>query len=88
MLNSFLQLSYHHGKLLAGYLYLDEPGTKSVGSREEEAGLVVDFAEDGHPIGIEITSPKQFNLAALNRVLAALKLSPADPADVAPLAAA
>ncbi|MCL2648191.1 MAG: DUF2283 domain-containing protein [Phycisphaerales bacterium] len=88
MRNKYLHLSYSNGKLLAGYLYLEDPSIKSVRSREAEAGLVVDFAADGHPIGIEITSPAQFSLDALNRVMASLNLAPASPTDVAPLIAA
>jgi hypothetical protein len=88
MRKNFLQLSYCDGKFFAGYLYLDDPGAKSARSREEEAGLVVDFSADGHPIGIEITSPASFDLAALNRVLASLNLAPATLTDVGPLVAA
>jgi len=88
MFQGYLQLSYRKGKLLAGYFYLDDPRTKSVKSRKVEAGLVVDFATDGHPIGIEITSPTQFSLSALNRVLVSLNLAPATPTDIGPLVAA
>ncbi|HVS73532.1 MAG TPA: DUF2283 domain-containing protein [Phycisphaerae bacterium] len=88
MHESYLQLSYRKGKLLAGYLYLDKPGSKSARSRQAEAGLVIDFAADGHPIGIEITSPSLFTLEALNRVMLSLNLSPASTTDLAPLVAA
>ena len=88
MINGYLQLSYRKGKLLAGYLYLDRPGIKSEHTRQAEAGLVVDFAPEGHPIGIEITSPTLFTLDALNRVLVSLNLAPATPSDLAPLVAA
>jgi hypothetical protein len=88
MFQGYLQLSYRKGKLLAGYFYLDEPRSKSAKSRLAESGLVIDFAADGHPIGIEITSPSSFSLEALNRVMASLNLSPASPSDLAPLVAA
>jgi len=88
MRETSLHLSYRKGKLLAGYLYLDDPRIKSARNRQMEAGLVVDFAADGHPIGIEITSPTLFSLEALNRVMAALNLDPASPTDIAPLLAA
>jgi hypothetical protein len=87
MAENFLQLAYRKGKLLAGYLYLDGPRCKSAQSRKAEAGLVIDFASDGHPIGIEITSPTSFNLDALNRVLTSLNLAPATSTDIGPLAA-
>ena len=88
MFQGYLQLSYRKGKLLAGYFYLDDPRSKSAKSRKMESGLVVDFAADGHPIGIEITSPTSFSLDALNRVLTSLSLDPATPADIGPLVAA
>lgn len=87
MFEGNMQLSYYKGRLLAGYIYLDAPRTKSTRSRKAEAGLVIDFAADGHPIGIEITSPEGFTLDALNRVLLSLNLAPAAPSDIGPLAA-
>ena len=84
-----LVVTFRNGKPLAAYLPLSKRSSdKAVHTEEAEAGLVVDFAADGRRIGIEITSPSQFNLAALNRVLISLNLTPADPADVTPLVAA
>ncbi len=74
---------------MAAYLYLTDgaPG-RSARSEEREAGIVVDYGQDGRPIGIEFTAPSAVTLEALNRVLASLNLPPAERADVAPLAAA
>jgi len=82
-------VTFSEGKPLAAYLQLlRKPGDKAVRSKQAEAGLIIDFAADGRPIGVEITSPSLFSLAALNRVLVSLNLSPAGASDVAPLVAA
>jgi uncharacterized protein YuzE len=84
-----LHVSYRHGKPFAAYLYLPrKSGDKAAHSQEAEAGLVIDFAADGRPIGIEITSPASFSFEALNRVLTSLNLAPATLADIRPLVAA
>ncbi len=89
MSRTYLEVTFSDGKPLAAYLQLKrKPGDKAVRSKKTEAGLVIDFAADDRPIGIEITSPSQFNLAALNRVLVSLNVSPAEPNDVSPLVAA
>ena len=53
----------------------------------EGNGLIVDLAEDDRPIGIEILSPQEVSLAALNAVLAKYALPPLNPEEAAPLAA-
>jgi hypothetical protein len=84
-----LEVTFCNGKPFAAYLRLPrKQGDKAVHSKEAESGLVVDFAEDGRPIGIEITAPSLFTIDALNRVMASLNLSPASPSDFAPLLAA
>lgn len=85
---SYLHLSYRKGKLMAGYLYLDDVRKKSARTKVAEAGLVVDFDANNAPIGIEITSPSLFNIEALNRVLSSLGVPLATPADLGPLVAA
>ncbi|MEW5982211.1 MAG: hypothetical protein AB1806_07550 [Acidobacteriota bacterium] len=49
---------------------------------------MVDFADDGAAIGIEITAPSKMSLTALNAVLRELGHAPASEADLAPLLAA
>ncbi|CBE67701.1 conserved protein of unknown function [Candidatus Methylomirabilis oxygeniifera] len=51
-------------------------------------GLLIDFNRHGQPIGIEITAPSKVTLAALNRILRSLGVSPAKRGDLAPLRAA
>ena len=60
----------------------------SVRTRQVRGGLIVDFAADGKPIGIEITAPEQLTLVTLNRLLKQLGYPPVRRADLAPLRAA
>ena len=85
----YLKVTFSDGKPLAAYLQLPrQSGDRAVKSKKQEAGLVVDFASDGRPIGVEITSPSLFSVDAMNRVLVSLNLSPLAPGALAPLAAA
>ncbi len=51
-------------------------------------GLLVDFAADGRPIGLEITAPGKVPAATINSVLADLGLAMLSDTDLAPLRAA
>ena len=67
------EVSSYNGKLMAGYLAFGRrPGDISVRTTRPEPGLVVDFAADDRPIGLEITAPSLVTLESINRVLAAL----------------
>ena len=50
---------------------------------QEKDGLLVDLAEDGHPIGIEILSPRKTSLRSINEVLAKYALPSLDHVEVA-----
>jgi hypothetical protein len=89
MKESYLEVTYRHGKLLAAYFYLPRTTRqKSVRTRRVDPGLVIDLTADGQPLGIEITAPAELTLARLNRVLKDLGCAPASRADLAPLRAA
>ena len=89
MKHSYLEVTYRKGRPLAAYYYLPrEEGDRSVRTEKAEAGLLVDFAEDGRAIGIEITSPSNLDLTRLNRVLQRLGHAPVGEEDLAPLVAA
>ena len=82
----YLEMSYSHGKPMAGYLYLPrQDGDQAVRSREATAGLVVDYASDGRPIGIEIVSPSAVSIEAINDLLAELHQEALTEEDLAPL---
>jgi hypothetical protein len=65
-----------------------EANQKSVRTGRVDPGLVVDFADDGRAIGIEITAPAKLSLAGLNAALRELGQPPATAADLAPVLAA
>ncbi len=85
----YLEVTFRHGRPLAGYLYL-RPGTerKSHATRRFDHGLVVDLDADGTPLGIEITIPELVTLEALNRALRAFGLPDLTGHDLGPLLAA
>ena len=86
---SYLQVTYRAGRALAAYSYLPRRvGQKSYRSREAATGLVVDYARNGQPIGIEITAPSVVTLPAINRVLKELGFPPLKRAELKPLRAA
>ncbi len=89
MKESYLEITYRHGRPLAAYLYL--PRTARDRSRrcvKLSPGLVADFTQRGKPIGIEITAPRRVTLTAINRALKQLGFPPIKTADLAPLRAA
>ena len=89
MRGRYLELTYRKGRPLAGYLHLPRhDGDVAARSERADEDLVIDYAADGRPIGIELLSPATLTLEALNAVLAALKLPPAARSDLTPLPAA
>jgi uncharacterized protein YuzE len=85
----YLEVTYRKGRLLAAYLYLPRSKRrKSVRTRRVDPGLIIDFASNGEPLGIEITAPSQVNASKLNRVLRDLGLAPLSPSELSPLRAA
>ena len=89
MKRNYLEVTFRKGKPLAAYLYLPRAnGPKVASTREHAQGILVDFGEDGEPIGLEITAPAQVSLESINDVLRGLGKSPLNSEDVAPLVAA
>jgi len=89
MTHRYLEITYRNGKPLAAYLYLPrQAGDKSVRVESHGHGYLVDWTQDGRPIGIEMPSPSQVTLKSLNEVLAGLRLDPVAPEEVSPLVAA
>lgn len=87
MQDRYLEMTFRDGKPLAAYLYLPRnPDDVAVRTQKHEEGILIDFASDGRPIGIEITSPACVTLAALNDALAAVHQSPATADEFKPVA--
>ena len=89
MREPYLEITFRHGRPFAAYLYLPREGDEKSAQTEQAApGLLIDFAADGRPIGLEITAPGRVSTDTINRVLTGLGLSPLPEADLAPLRAA
>lgn len=88
MIQRYLEVTYRKGKPLAAYLYFQrQPGDSSSRTEKRADGLVIDYAVDGRPIGIEITAPSKVTLSGLNETLASVGLAALPPDDLAPLLA-
>ena len=89
MNDPYLEVTYRKGKALAAYFYLPKRGKrKAVRTRRVDPGLIIDFASNGQPLGIEITAPSELTAATLNRVLRELGIAPVSAKDLSPLRAA
>lgn len=87
MKRSYLEVTFRHGRPLAAYLYLPrQPGDYSARTAKHEGGIIIDYAPDGRPIGVEITSPSNVSLAVINQIVSQVD-EPAQPSDFAPLGA-
>ena len=85
-----LQITYRKGRPFAAYLYLSRvTGERSARTQPSADGLlIVDFAPDGRPIGIEITAPGAVTLDRINDVLRNLAQTPLPEVEFDPLRAA
>jgi uncharacterized protein YuzE len=89
MKGRYLEVTFRKGKPLAAYLYLPrEAGVKSARTIEGAPGILVDYSEDGAPIGLEITAPTLVTLEEINTVLARVGQPPVGEEEMAPLRAA
>lgn len=89
MKERYLEVTFRKGKPLAAYIYFPRhAGVKSVRTEEAVPGVLVDYAESGKPIGLEITAPAQVTVEKVNAVLEKLGLTVMDPEELAPLKAA
>ena len=84
-----LQITYRKGKPFAAYIYLARrPGQKSARTEAITQDLLIDYAKDDTPLGIEIVSPGYVSLDEIQRVFDHLGLGRPEPADLEPLKAA
>jgi hypothetical protein len=85
MKDVYLEVTFRRGELLAGYLYLPrKEGDKSVQVKKHGAGMLVDLAADGRPIGIELAIPSLVTHEAVNALLASYGLEQVDEAELVP----
>jgi uncharacterized protein YuzE len=84
-----IQVTYRKGEPLAAYIYLGRaPGTKVARTEEIGPDLLIDYAADDSPLGIEIVSPGHVTLDEINAAFRKLGLTPPAPSELAPLRAA
>lgn len=89
MAERYLEVSYRNGKPFASYLYLSRrPGDRCARTERFSEILVIDYAEDGRAIGIEIVHPQAVTEAEINRALAHVNEPPVGANDLGPLRAA
>ncbi|MGI9188511.1 MAG: DUF2283 domain-containing protein [Longimicrobiaceae bacterium] len=89
MSNVSLQVTYRKGKPFAAYIYLPRaPGQKSTRTEEVSPELLIDYAADGSPLGIEIVSPGYVTEDEINRAFDILGIGRPTAAELAPLSAA
>jgi uncharacterized protein YuzE len=76
-------------KAEAAYVYLPRHGDrKSAKTVEAAPGILVDYAGNGEPIGLEITAPAHVTVEHINAVLEPLGVARMTPEEFAPLRAA
>jgi uncharacterized protein YuzE len=84
-----LQITYRKGKPFAAYIYLaHKPGTKSARTEQVGPELLVDYAADGTPLGIEVVSPGFVKEEEITAAFERLGLEPPPTHELAPLRAA
>lgn len=84
-----LQVTYIRGQPLAAYIDLgSRSGRKSARTQELSEGVLVDFADDNTPLGIEIVFPRRVTDDEIYRAFDHIGVSRPDPAELAPLRAA
>ena len=89
MSNRYLEVTFRQGKPLAAYFYLPRRAGDVSVRVEPHGGLyLVDWTEDGRPIGIEMPSPSRVSLESLNQLLSEPRLEPVAPQELTPVSAA
>jgi uncharacterized protein YuzE len=84
-----LQVTYREGQPFAAYIYLGHAsGSKAVRTEEVGPDLLIDYSEDGSPLGIEIVSPGHVTVEEIHAAFRKLGLNPPSAAELAPLRAA
>lgn len=84
-----LQITYRKGKPFAAYIYLAHaPETKSARTEQVGPELLIDYAADGSPLGIEVVSPGFVTEEEINAAFRRLGLEPPPAHELAPLRAA
>lgn len=89
MSDTYLEVTYRHGRPLAAYYYLPRrKGERAHRTERGPSGLLIDYARNGRAVGIEITAPSIVSVSAMNRVLRSLGHKSITRTELSPLLAA
>jgi uncharacterized protein YuzE len=88
MSQTYLEITYRRGKPFAAYLYLRRKADEKAATTKRHGSFLVDYADDGHPIGIEFTRLDAVDLAEINQVLSSAHEPMLASSDLKPLTAA
>lgn len=84
-----LQITYRKGRPPAACIYLSSKrGQRSTRTEEVAPDLLVDYGEDGIPLGVEIVAPGEVGMDGTVGLLDRLGGGRLAPAELAPLKAA
>ncbi len=84
-----IQVSSRKGRPFAAYIYLNRHlGQRAAKTEQVSSEVVVDYAADGRPIGIEIVTPEVVALDQIYEAFDRLGLGRPSPDDLKPLRAA
>lgn len=81
-----LEITYRNGRPAKAYLTLPQRRGDRAERTIPYGSLLVDYAKDGTPIGIEIEAISQHTIPRLRRLLDELGVKGIQPSDIAPLA--
>ena len=86
-----LQITYRKGKPFAAYIYLSlshQHSQKSVRTEAVTEDLLIDYAQDDTPLGIEVVSPGVVSIDEIQGIFDRLGLGRLEPAELELLKAA
>jgi len=84
-----IQVTYRKGKPFSAYIYLPhKPGKKSARTEQVGPELLIDYAADGSPLGIEIVSPGYVTEEEIHAAFDRLGIERPSSEELAPLRAA
>ena len=78
-------MTFMEGRPIGAYLYLPAEKRAAVARTEDREDLLIDFAEDGSPIGVEIIWFGPERPGRLNLLLEEIDVPPLTPEELQPL---
>jgi uncharacterized protein YuzE len=86
MRDTYLEVTFRKGKIIAAYLYLPRTIGEKVNYTEKiSSGVLIDYGDNGRPIGVEITTPQNINMEKINEIFGSLNIETMSEKELAPL---